>query len=52
MRIDKGIIRKYRQSGVLSTKPDDKNILSRQSADKNDAPRNTLLGPVTKFIGA
>ena len=47
MHIDRGIVRTYRRSDGLSTRTDDQNTLTRQSANKNDVPRESLHGPVT-----
>ena len=47
MHPDIEIVRMYRRSDCLSTRPDDQNTLTHQSADTNDAPRDPLHGPVT-----
>ena len=46
MHPDRGIVRTYRRSEGLSTRPDDSNTLTRQSVDANDAPRDPLHIPV------
>ena len=47
MHPDRGIVRTYRRSDSLSTRPDDHNTLTCQSSNTNDAPREKLLVPVT-----
>ena len=44
-----GIVRTYRRSEDLSTRPDDQNTLTRQSSDTNDAPRDPLHDPIKSF---
>ena len=39
-----GIVRTYIRSDGLSTRLDDQNILTSQSADTNESPRDPLLG--------
>ena len=47
MHPDIGIVRTYRRSDGLYTRPDKQNTLTCQSVDTNDAPRDPLIGPVT-----
>ena len=47
MHPDRGIVRTYIWSDGLSTRPDNQNTFTRQSADTNNAPRDPLHGPVT-----
>ena len=47
MQTYRGIVRTYRQVYGLSTRPDNHNNLTHQSADMNDAPRDPLHVPVT-----
>ena len=47
MHPDRGIVRTYRQSVILSTIPDDQNTLTLQYTNTNDAPRDPIPGPVT-----
>ena len=49
MHPDRVIVRMYRRSDGLSTRPDYQNTLTHQSADTNDAPRDPLTGPVTSW---
>ena len=44
---DRGILRIYRRSDGLSTRPEDHNTLTPQSTDMDDAPWDSLHGPVT-----
>ena len=44
---DRGIVRTYRLSDGLSTRPDDQNTLTRQSVDKINGPRDPRHVPVT-----
>ena len=48
MHPDVGIIRTYRRSDSLSTRPDDLNTLTCQSASRNDALRDPPHGPGTQ----
>ena len=47
MHPDRGILHTYRRSDGLSTRPDNHNTFTRQSADTNEFPRDPLHGPVT-----
>ena len=47
MHPDRGIVRTYRNSYGLSTRPDNHTTLTHRSADTNDAPKDPLHGPVT-----
>ena len=50
MHPGRGKVPTYRQSGGLSTRPDDQNTLTRQSTNTNNSPRDPLRGPVTRLI--
>ena len=50
MHPERGIVRTYRRLDGLSTRPDDQNTLTCQSADTNYAPRGPLHGPVTTTV--
>ena len=50
MHPDRLIVRMYRRSDVLLTRPDNQNTLTCQSADTYDSPRDPLHGPVTLVI--
>ena len=43
MHPDIGIVRMYRRSDSISTRPEDQNTLTHQSAATNDVPRDPLL---------
>ena len=43
----RGILRTYRRSDSLSTRPDNQNTLNIKYANTNDAPRDPTLDPVT-----
>ena len=47
MHPDREIVRTNRRSDGLSTRPDDPNTLTHQSAGTNNTCRDLLLGPVT-----
>ena len=47
MHPDRCIVRTYRWSDGLSTRPDNQNILTCQSVNTKDAPRDPLHGPIT-----
>ena len=47
MHPDRVIVRVYRQSDGLSTRPDEQNTLTRQYVNTNDTPRDPLHDPVT-----
>ena len=47
MHLDRGIVEKYKRSDGLSKILDNQNTLTWKSADTNDAPRDTLHGPIT-----
>ena len=47
MKPDRGIVHTYRQSDSLSTRPDDQNNLTCQSANTNNPPEDSLHFPVT-----
>ena len=49
MHPEKVIVRTYRWSDGLYTRPDDQNTLTRQSAHTNDAPRDPLRGPIAHW---
>ena len=49
MHTDRGIVRMYRCPYSLSTKPDDQNTLTCQSADTNYAPRYPVHVPVISY---
>ena len=40
----------YIQSASISTRPDNQDIITQQSSNTNDTPRDPLLGPVTCYI--
>ena len=46
MHPDIVIVRTYSRSDILSTIPNDKNIITRQSDNTNDAPRDPLHDPI------
>ena len=46
MHPDRVIVSMYRLSDGISTRPDNQNIRTLQSANTNDASRDPLLGPV------
>ena len=47
MHPDRVIVRTYRHSDGISTRPNDQNTLTCQSSDTNNTPRDPLHGPVT-----
>ena len=49
---ERGMVLTYRWSDDISTRLDDHNTLTHQSADTNDEPRYPLLGPVTWNISS
>ena len=46
MHPDRGIVRTYKRSVIISPRPDVKKTLTCQSANTNNAPRDPLHGPV------